>query len=251
MRRLTYCRLSILSALPFLAFGCSSATDEQPTEPVVSTTRHVFADGFPQQLAVFETVFWELRDTTSLRELIQTTDLVRGKEVLEIGTGSGLVSLCCLKAGASRVVATDVNPAAVANAMYNARNLELDERFDVRQVSLEESSAFSVIGEAERFDFIISNPPWEDQRPNAIEQYALFDERFELLRSLLADLRSHLKPGGRALLAYGCVEAVRKVKQLAAEFGLKIQILDDRNIDALEPVFLPGMLVEVIPEQRP
>ena len=54
-----------------------------------------YVDGFPERIAVFQTVFWEPRDTTSLRELIATTDLVRGKTVLEIGTGSGLVSLCC------------------------------------------------------------------------------------------------------------------------------------------------------------
>src|SRR5436190_24325428 len=71
------------------------------------------APGFPGRIAVFETVFWEPRDTTSLRELIGTTSLVRKKSVFEIGTGSGLISLCCLAAGADRVVATDVNSVAV------------------------------------------------------------------------------------------------------------------------------------------
>ncbi|MCA8996082.1 MAG: 50S ribosomal protein L11 methyltransferase, partial [Planctomycetaceae bacterium] len=70
----------------------------------------VLVDDFDQRLALFPTVFWDPRDSFSLRDLIRETDLVQDKTILEIGTGSGLISLCCLKAGASHVVATDVNP---------------------------------------------------------------------------------------------------------------------------------------------
>ena len=236
---------TIVSALPLALCSCTTTVDEQ-TNVAPTRTRLVFTDHFAEPLALFDTVFWEPRDTTSLRQRIVTTDVVHEKEVLEIGTGSGLISLCCLKAGASRVVATDVNPAAVSNARYNARNLGIDTRFDVRQVPLGRTGAFSVIGEAEQFDLIISNPPWENRKPETIGQYGLYDEGFALLRSLLADLRLHLKPDGRAFLVYGCVKAIRQAETLAPEFGLKIRILDDRNIDALDPVFLPGMLLEVV-----
>lgn len=77
-------------------------------------------EALPEQIAVFDHVFWEPDDTRSQRELLRSTDLVHGKSVLEIGTGSGIVSLCCSQAGASRIVATDINPWAVRNAVYNA-----------------------------------------------------------------------------------------------------------------------------------
>ncbi len=205
-------------------------------------------EDLPRSIAVFETVFWEPADTESLRELIRSTSLARGKSILEIGTGSGLISLCCLQAGATRVVATDVNPAAVANARYNARRLDLDDRLEVRQVSLDNAAAYAVIKDSERFDLIISNPPWEDQTPASIDQYALYDPHFELLRTLLDGLRDRLRPGGRALLAYGCREAIDTLYRLAEEHDLRVRILDERNLEDLPEVFLPGMLLEVTPE---
>jgi release factor glutamine methyltransferase len=219
--------------------------DIHDREPAVKLWGKV--EDFNTEIAVYKTVFWEPDDTISLRTLIRETPLVKGKSVLEIGTGSGLVSLCCLQGGAKRVVATDINREAVANARYNAAQLELEERFEVRQVPLENPSAYSVVGDDERFDLIISNPPWENDQPTTIDQYALYDPHFALLQSLLADGRKHLRPGGKILLAYGCVDAIRQVQQLGREYEYDVRILDDRNLDELEPVFLPGMLLELMP----
>ena len=208
-------------------------------------------DDLPENIAVFRTVFWEPQDTTSLRALIRTSPLVKDKTVLEIGTGSGLVALCCLQAGAEKVVATDINPMAVANAKYNARLLGVDERIDVRLVSETEPGAYAVIRGTERFDIIISNPPWEDATPNTIGEYALYDSDFALMRSMLAGLHDHLKPDGKALLAYGCVAAIKTIVELGGEFDLAVKILDDRDLDSLSEVFLPGMLLSVTRKDLP
>lgn len=164
-------------------------------ESVIRSWKYV--DGFAEKIAVFQTVFWEPRDTNSLRELIETTDLVRGKTVLEIGTGSGLVSLCCLRAGAARVVATDVNPNAIGNANYNAHVLGVADRLETRLVPTGSPSAYGVLGPGETFDVIVSNPPWENARPRTINEYVLYDRDFQLLRSILSGARSRLNPGGR------------------------------------------------------
>lgn len=206
-----------------------------------------YVDGFRGKIAVFQTVFWEPRDTNSLRERIETTGLVRGKTVLEIGTGSGLVSLCCLRAGASKVVATDVNRYAVENARYNANVLGVADRLDVRLVPLGSAGAFTVIDLDEKFDVIMSNPPWEDDTPKSIDEFALYDRNFELLRSILASAKSHLNPGGRLLLAYGCREAIQMIDRMAAEADLVAERHDDRELSELPEVFVPGMLVEIRP----
>jgi methylase of polypeptide subunit release factors len=181
----------------------------------------------------------------SLRKLIAETPLVKDKSVLEIGTGSGLLSLYCLKFGARKVVATDVNRLAVENARYNADQLGLGERFEVRLVPLDAPGAYSVIGASERFDLIISNPPWEDVKPEQVEHYAYYDSDFGLLRSLVAGLREHLNPDGRALLAYGSADGIAHVQRLCSEHSLRLRILDDRDPDVLPAVFVPGVLLEV------
>ncbi len=202
-------------------------------------------DDLPQDVAVFRHVFWEPDDTVSLRKLIRETDLVRGKRVLEIGTGSGLIALCCLQAGASRVVATDINPFAMRNAAFNAERMNFTERIDIRLVPQRDPAAWSVLGEHERFDLIISNPPWEDDKPTTLADFALYDPDFQLMDSLLDGVNDRLNPGGKVLLAYGCVTAIRRLQQQAADRSLSVRMRDDRSLDELDEVFLPGMLLEV------
>ena len=212
-----------------------------------SIARWETVDEWPAGIAVFETVFWDPRDTVSLRRRIRDTSVVKGRTVLEIGTGSGLLALCCLEAGASHVTATDVNRFAIDNAAYNADLLGFSDRLDLRLVPLDDAEAYSVIGASEKFDLIISNPPWEDALPTSIDTYAYYDEGFQLLRSLLCGLKEHLRPGGKALLAYGSVDAIKNARRLADQYGVEVRLLDDRAPDRLPDVFLPGMLLEVTP----
>lgn len=222
--------------------------DPDPLSVPSTHPRHTqTVEDFDQPLVQLETVFWDPDDTVSLRKLIRDTPLVKHKRILEIGTGTGLVSLCCLKHGARDVVATDVNPWAVANAALNAERLKLGERLETRRVPLDNTAAFAVIGADERFDLIITNPPWEDAHPTGIEDYALYDENFVLIKSLLGGLKAHLTPGGKALLAYGNVTAIRTIQKLGPQYHLTVTVLDDRSLDTLDENFLPGMLLEVVP----
>ncbi len=227
-------------------------TSEQQTNPSEADghrsaviTRWVTVPELPADLMILDTVFWEPDDTLSLRKLISSSDLVHQKSVLEIGTGSGLVSLCCIQAGAASVVATDINPAAIRNAKLNAQEFGFSDRLDCRQVPRRAPSAWTVIRPSETFDLIISNPPWEDQKPSTVADFALYDPEFALLDSLLSGARDHLKPDGKMLLAYGCVTAIRRIQTVAKLHGLDCRILDDRSLEQLPEVFLPGMLIEI------
>ena len=205
-------------------------------------------EDFDKDIVQFATVFWEAEDSVSLRKLIRETNLVRGKRVLEIGTGTGLISLCCLQAGARTVIATDINPQAVANARFNWFQLEIPqttENFDVRLVDADNSGAFAVIANDEQFDVIISNPPWEDGEVQKVEDFAFIDTHFELLESILSGLDQHLTPNGEAYLAYGCVAAIREIYRRAERHGLQVEKLDERELDNLENLFLPGMLLKI------
>ena len=54
------------------------------------------------------------------RHVLDAPELVRGRRVLDLATGSGLVALGAARAGATRVLAVDVDPLAVAAARLNA-----------------------------------------------------------------------------------------------------------------------------------
>ena len=203
--------------------------------------------GLPCELAQFETVFWEPEDTSSLRAWLSSYPPLASAEVLEVGTGTGLLAVWCAWRGARHVVATDINPQAVANAIYNAAWCGWEDRIEVRLVPADRPAPFAVVAADERFDLIISNPPWEDAAVGEVAAYALYDPGFELLDGLLQQAAGYLRPHGKLLLAYGARAPIERIEQLAPELGWQVQRHDTRSLGSLPAVFVPGMLLELSP----
>jgi release factor glutamine methyltransferase len=213
--------------------------------PDILTWHHV--DDFPAAIAQMESVFWEPDDTSSLRSWLKASDQLKNASVLEIGCGTGLVSIACALQGARRVVASDINPAAVVNATYNAELCKVSQQLKVRQVNPEHPGPFEVIAADEKFDFIVSNPPWEDAPVDSPAAYAFYDPGFKLLEGILAESKKHLQANGRVLLAYGAKRAIHRIQEIGPKHGWKVTIQDSRNLESLPEVFLPGMLLELKP----
>lgn len=74
--------------------------------------------------------------TTAL--CLRTLDkIVRGgEEVIDVGTGSGILAIGAIRLGASRVLAVDLDPVAVSSATENTRLNSLQDVIDVRQSDL-------------------------------------------------------------------------------------------------------------------
>jgi predicted nicotinamide N-methyase len=70
------------------------------------------------------------------RWLLDHPDEVRGREVVDLGTGSGIVAIAAASCGARRVVAVDIDTVALevaqANARENGVRIEVAERMPVR-----------------------------------------------------------------------------------------------------------------------
>ncbi|MCQ4301736.1 50S ribosomal protein L11 methyltransferase [Pseudomonas songnenensis] len=78
------------------------------------------------------------------RWLAERPEWVRGKRVLDFGTGSGVAAIAAAKAGAAEVVACDLDPLALAACRANAA---------LNGVELRYSRDF--FGEADRYDLIL------------------------------------------------------------------------------------------------
>jgi predicted nicotinamide N-methyase len=64
------------------------------------------------------------------RFLLDQPNLVRGREVMEIGCGGAVASLAAAKAGAAKVTANDVDPTALAIARQNSAHNRVNLFFD-------------------------------------------------------------------------------------------------------------------------
>ena len=71
-------------------------------------------------LKIFEGIYCPAEDSLLLTEYLEKQDL-QGKNVLEVGTGSGFISILAAKKGAV-VDACDINPGAIECAEINAES---------------------------------------------------------------------------------------------------------------------------------
>lgn len=112
-------------------------------------------------------------------------------EVLDMGTGSGVCAVFAARL-ARRVVAVDINPAAVRCASINALLNHVEKKIDVRHGDL-----FAAVG-AERFDLIFFNPPFVRGAPRSDRDCAWRSN--DVAERFAAELKMHLKPGASALV---------------------------------------------------
>lgn len=135
---------------------------------------------------------------------------------LDIGTGSGAIAISLAHEGPFvRVVATDVSRGALAVARENAQHAGVSERIEFRR-----APGWSAIREGERFDVVVSNPPYiaEPEReglPPEIREFepaaALFGgpEGLDVAQHILAGAARHLRPGGLLALELAPSQAPR------------------------------------------
>lgn len=113
------------------------------------------------------------------------------RTAFDIGTGTGVLAAVMARSGIPHIVATDLDPRALACARENLRRLGVD-----AQVHLEQTNLFP-LGLA---DVIVCNPPWLPARPSSPVEHAVYDEGSRMLMGFLKDLTAHLAPGGEGWL---------------------------------------------------
>ena len=88
---------------------------------------------------------------------------IKGKSILEIGLGSGVLSIFCLLKGAKRGIGLDINPRAKIFTGFNAMVNGVADDLEIRDGNVED--IFAPVAK-DTFDFIFSNPPFEPTPPD-------------------------------------------------------------------------------------
>lgn len=110
----------------------------------------------------------------------------------DIGTGTGLLAIILAQRGVKQVVATDLNPRALACAADNLQRLEL------ASVALQQADLFPT--QQPLANLIVCNPPWLPAKPSSPLEYAVYDAKSAMLRGFLQDAGKHLAPQGEVWL---------------------------------------------------
>jgi methylase of polypeptide subunit release factors len=154
-----------------------------------------------------------------------------GKRAFDVGTGTGVLAFVLARAGA-RVVATDLEPRAVACARENAERLGLAGAVEVVQADLFPPGD-------DRAELVVSNPPWIPADASTPLERAVYDPGGAFLARVVAALPHRLTAGGEAWLVISDLAELLglrppgHVEALATEAGLRV--LDVREARASHP----------------
>ena len=191
---------------------------------------------------VNEHVLIPRQDTETLAELVLKEQEGRGASLLDMCTGSGCIAVSLMRFGDfCSGAAADVSRQALKTAAENARLLLKGERM----IRFVESDMFEAFGPEERFDVIVSNPPYiptrvieglepevRDHEPRLALDGA--EDGLKFYRILAEKGREHLTAGGYIYMEIGWDQAA-PVTELFGETGYR-EITVTRDMAGLNRV---------------
>ena len=159
----------------------------------------------------------------------------------DIGTGTGLLAIILAQRGVKQVIATDLNPRALACASDNFTRLELS------SVQLQQADLYPT--DAPLADLIVCNPPWLPAKPSSPLEYAVYDANSAMLRGLLQGAKQHLAEHGEVWLILSDLAEHLQLRTrdeflgwlanagLAVKYRLDTKAKHGRSQDNTDPLF--------------
>ena len=175
------------------------------------------------------------RDETEIlvRKAVEIIKENRFKTVLDVGTGSGCIACMIAKLTPATVIGADISFEAIETAFKNMENLKLFNRALFRK-----SDLFSMIRENEKFDVIVSNPPYippsmkkDIQKEVRFEpETALYtkDEKgLEFYEKIIKEAPKFLNENGYLLFELGINESLEVAQMMKEREFKNIRIVKD------------------------
>lgn len=185
-----------------------------PCDTSAKCAKRAFADYcFISLRAYFTPDFFS---TPIFASFLQQIDL-QGKTLLDVGCGSGALSLVAAQKGAV-VTGVDLNPLAVETARLNARLNALSADF-------RESDLMAEVPE-NQYDVVLVNPPYYPQEPQNLSEHAFFaGENFAYFERFFAQVGDCIKAQHRIwmILSENC--HLEKISAIARKNGFEMTVV--------------------------
>lgn len=186
-----------------------------------------------KEFLVYPNTFWPYTDS---QPLISSLRVKAGDSMLDVGTGSGVIAVFGCYAGAARVLAVDINPAALKSAQHNATAHGFGDIMEVRY-----SSLFDGIGD-EQFDVITANLPFRNKEAPDVVARSQWDTDFRTNTQFFQQVGKHLKPDGRIYFAHSNFGTVETVRKLAKQNGFSMRLMARVSADETKEFY--GFLIK-------
>lgn len=192
---------------PFLQKGLQYYYRKPRNYSYKRITIKVHPDVFPPHLTL---------STKILLDFIAEIPL-ENKTFLELGCGSGIISMYARKKGAT-VTASDINETALTYLKSNAEKAQL-------KIDCVHSNLFAGISE-KHFNFIIINPPYYPKEPTSVKQQAWFcGADFEYFKTLFHQLPAYLSSQNKTYMILSEDCDIDKIKQIARENEITFEVV--------------------------
>jgi release factor glutamine methyltransferase len=139
---------------------------------------------------------------------------VTDRSLLEIGSGTGVISLFAALKGASTILATDANPAAANNTLENFK------RYELKNATVILSEGFDAV--QGRFDIVVWNAPYHGSRPTDNLERGCADEDYHGIKAFFRDVGRHLNPGGRVIFGFSESGDLELIESLIKRAGFHV-----------------------------
>lgn len=189
-------------------------------EKYLSKERNFNYKGIP--IVVFPGVFHpEFFFSTKL--LLQYLDKINfnKKYVLELGAGTGLISIFAARKG-GYVTASDINLTAVYNIEKNVKMTNAN-------VEVVHSDLFDDIPQR-RYDYIIVNPPYYQKTYSSEKEFAsLGGDDFQYFRKLFSQLGNNYYENTKVIMIISDEADLEMINSVAKEFNFVIEVSFHKN----------------------
>ncbi|HRH55706.1 MAG TPA: methyltransferase [Candidatus Paceibacterota bacterium] len=196
---------------------------------VLAHTKPYDVNVFGRDITVFPGVMSPKYDWAGLYMIDYLPDDFTGQDVLELGAGSGLVSVFIGLRGARTVTAADINPEAVENTKHNL------DTFGITNSVVVVSDVFSNVPK-KKYDSIIFNLPYHDGIPANDLEKGVIDAGYHAMHTFLNEVRNFLMEEGKLYLGFGQSGDVERLKRALEENNIQIDDFEERN-EWIDPAY--------------